>query len=266
MALEDNIKTTSKGKGLSKKVGPLDVWQYVAIGTGLGVIYYVYKKNHTEANPEEESKLQKEKELLEEELSATRSGGNPLAGSGSGGGSSNSGPTAAEVAALVPAGPAGAPGAPGAEGEAPQTAKVENYGEVGNTPPTGTQTVAPQKASLSGANAKGEHYTVAVGKNGIIYHDYANGRKVALTASASKAAVAALNAAGLGGSKIKKQAGDTAPANHTKKPKLKAPKSTAFYKTPSEKAKKKAEAKKKAAAAEAEKKKKAQAKRTRKKF
>lgn len=197
------------GKGLHKKLGPLEVWQYVAIGTSAGFMYYLYKKKTEEGA--ETAAGEKEGEYI---------GGNPLAGGGGSGSNPGTGPTAAEIAALVPIGPAGAPGAPGPPGEAgaagaPSTTP-ETPGDTLNNPPTGKAAAAPQKRNLpnigEGTNKKGEKYTISrVTKNGVKYvvHTYHNGRKEFM------------KVAGKGkGSK----AGDTHKPSRARKPPLKAPK------------------------------------------
>jgi hypothetical protein len=199
------------GKGLHKKLGPLEVWQYVAIGTSAGFMYYLYSQKKTAG--EETAAGEKEGEYI---------GGDPLTGGGGGSnpGGAGSGPTAAEIAALVPVGPAGAPGAPGPPGEAgaagaPSTTP-ETPGDTLNNPPTGKATTAPQKKTLpnieEGTNKKGEKYTISrVTKNGVKYvvHTYRNGRKEFM------------KVAGKGkGSK----AGDTHKPSRARKPPLKAPK------------------------------------------
>lgn len=249
------------GKGLRKKVGPLEVWQYAAIGTGLGGILYLYKSK--KGGGGEEEKSQKEKELLEEELAATRFGGNPLGGAGSGGGSSGGTPTAIPTAAEIAsnihpeAGVAGAPGAPGAPGEGLSEAQenalnslVEGR-EAGNNPPTGSQQTAPQAKSrpeqlgLQGVNSKGEKYKTGINSKGQYVHEYVDGRKVVLTGAAAAAAKKAHEEL-YGPSKTHGSTGQTAKADHGKTSSItEKAKATAAKKA--EAAKKAAEAKKKAA-------------------
>jgi hypothetical protein len=243
MALEDNTKSGGKGKGLSKKVGPLDIWQYIAIGTGLGVILYVYKKNHAskgEGNAELE-KAQKEKELAEEEASNLRFNGPSSAGGGNtgagGGGTSQTGPTAAEIAALVQPGPAGAPGAAGPPGESAQSFNTPPTGEASVAPIATRQTHAPTNP-LIGKNAKGEQYTLKFNSKGQPEHVYKGGRTVVLVGNAAKEGIKILDKAGKGGKRAK--AGDTAKINHSKAKPLKVP-----HKTPAKKAPAKHPAKKK---------------------
>lgn len=46
---EHEHRRSSKG-GIHKKLGPLEMWQWVAIGAALGVMYYIYKLRQNAAN------------------------------------------------------------------------------------------------------------------------------------------------------------------------------------------------------------------------
>lgn len=154
---------------LRKKVGPLEVWQYVAIGTSAGFMYWLYKKKKSETsevNPEEEEKL----------LGALDKG----AGGGGGEGTAGSvNPTTAPAAEgpKGEAGPAGPAGSPGPQGEAPSAgleAQVNALEEdlVKNQPPTQTHNGAAQALPKGYVkNSKGEAYRTVVKGNGI-FHEY----------------------------------------------------------------------------------------------
>lgn len=158
-------------KELDKKLGPLKLWQWMVIGGGTGVAYYLYEKNkgsQAEVNPEEEEKL----------LGALdRSAG----GGGSGGGEAGSGQLGVPgtVGPAGEAGIAGPAGNQGPQGEAPSAgleSKVSALEEdlVKNNPPTTSHTGAPQALPKGEhRNGKGEIFRTVVKGNGI-FHEYAN--------------------------------------------------------------------------------------------
>jgi hypothetical protein len=160
---------------LKKKVGPLELWQWIAIVGGGALAYYLYerKKSSSEVNPEEEEKL----------LGA-------LSKAGGGGGEGNTGSigsTTAAPAAEGPkgeVGPAGGAGNTGPQGEAPSAglenqvagleAKTASLEQKLNKPPATSHTSAAQALPKGYVkNSKGEAYrTVVKGKN--IFHEYLN--------------------------------------------------------------------------------------------
>jgi len=160
-------------KGLDKKLGPLKLWQWLVIGTGAGVAYYLYKKSHeskAEVNPEEEEKLLGA-------LGRTGGGGGGEGSVGSTG--SNSLPVPGPQGPTGEIGIAGPQGGQGPQGEAPSAgleAKVNTLQEeiVKNNPPTTSHNGAPQALPKGEArNSKGEIYrTIVKGNN--IYHEYLN--------------------------------------------------------------------------------------------
>jgi hypothetical protein len=156
-------------KELQKKLGPLKLWQWLVIGGGTGVAYYLYKKHQeskAEVNPEEEEKL----------LGALERSG----GGGSGGGETGGNTGSLNVPSTP--GPEGAPGPAGVQGpsgEVPSAgleARVNALEEdrVKNNPPTGSHNGAPHGLPKGESrNAKGEIFrTVARGNK--IYHEYIN--------------------------------------------------------------------------------------------
>jgi hypothetical protein len=164
-------------KELDKKLGPLKLWQWVAIGTAAGVAVYLYKKSSEsatakEVNPEEEEKL----------LGAL----DKAAGSGGGG----EGSSGSNVAAPGPVGLTGEPGAPGPAGAAPETvnlapieASISNLEHqlATNNPPTVSHNTASQKKGVGEFThvnpANGQHYKV-VSEKGKTVHVYQNGHRV----------------------------------------------------------------------------------------
>jgi hypothetical protein len=158
---------------LKKKVGPLALWQWIAILGGSALAFYLYekKKGETpEVNSEEEEKL----------LGALEKAG------GGGGGEGNVG-TSGSTATPVPAatGPEGVPGiagpagVAGPQGEAPSAgleAKVSALEEdmVKNQPQTTSHTGGPQGLPKGYVkNSKGEAYRTVTKGNGI-FHEYLN--------------------------------------------------------------------------------------------
>jgi hypothetical protein len=163
---------------LKKKVGPLEVWQYVTIGTAAGLMYWLYKKKTSESkevNPEEEEKL----------LGALDKG----AGGGGSGGGEGSGTGTGQIGVPGSPGPAGEAGIAGPagisgpQGEAPSAgleAKVSALEEdvVKNQPPTSSHTGAPQalpKGEFRNAQNGGIERTFT--KAGQIYHEYVKAGK-----------------------------------------------------------------------------------------
>lgn len=159
---------------LKKKVGPLEIWQYVTIGTGAGLMYWLYKKktaSKAEVNPEEEEKL----------LGALDKG---TGGGGSGGGEGSAQGTG-QIGVPGSPGPAGEvgiagpAGISGPQGEAPSAgleAKVSALEEdrVKNNPPSGSHNGAPQALPKDESrNGKGEIFRTIVKGNGI-FHEYLN--------------------------------------------------------------------------------------------
>lgn len=153
---------------LQKKLGPLKTWQWLVLGTGAGVGWYLWKRSHEKApgvNPEEEEKLL---------AGLSRQG----AGSGGGGESSGGG-----VAAPGPIGLSGEPGTPGIagpQGEAFNPAPLEGRlgsieQQLATNHPTAalSHTTAPKvnPQHLTRNPANGEGYRT-VTKNGKTYHEY----------------------------------------------------------------------------------------------
>lgn len=173
---------------LTNKLGPLETWQWLAIGGGGGLLLYLYERN------------KKPKEETGTELAGSTT--NPLAeGAGtSGGGEGNSSQPAPVPGVIGEPGPAGAPGTP-AEPSGISEARLEALEasvERNNNPPVGSHTVAPvhKGAAFPLVNpANGEHYKVTHEK-GKTVHVYHSGRKVVV------------------GAKSKTKAGHTAPAKH----------------------------------------------------
>ena len=158
---------------LRKKVGPLEVWQYVTIGTAAGLMYWLYKKKTgegKEVNPEEEEKLLGA-------LSKAGGGGGEGFSGGSGAGSSSlpvpgvEGPKGQE-------GIAGPAGISGPQGEAPSAgleAKVSALEEdvVKNQPPSAATHNGASQATPKGwtKNPKGELFRQVI-KGNTVYHEY----------------------------------------------------------------------------------------------
>lgn len=140
-----------KDNPLRKKLGPLEVWQYAAIGISLGGILYLYKKgSENKSNtPEEEEHL----------LGALRSapGGESIPS-----GISNT-PMTPGVGEPGPPGIPGEPGAPGAPGAVAETAGQEQVKKEMSphvsAPPAKT---ASKVRHITRTNANGvvEHFTV----------------------------------------------------------------------------------------------------------
>jgi hypothetical protein len=160
---------------LRKKVGPLEVWQYLTIGTGAGLMLYLYKKKHAEGkevNPEEEEKL----------LGGLSKGGGGGGGEGAGvwgdgQGSGNLGVPGVE-GPKGQEGIAGPAGDQGPAGEAPSAgleAQVNALQEdlAKNQPPSaGTHNGAAQATPKGWTkNAKGELYRQVI-KGDKIVHEY----------------------------------------------------------------------------------------------
>lgn len=188
---------------LTRKLGPLTVWQWVAIGGGTGLLLYLYERNKKPSEGEEGSSL-------------VGSTNNPISGGGGGG----------EYQPSPVAGPIGEPGPPGPAGlSAPEIseARLENIeGQIErlNKPPTGKSTVAPQgHNSFPLVNpANGQKYK-QVKEKGHTVHLYENGHKVVLAA------------------RSRTKAGSTAKPSHARPKRLSVPKSTA-HKAPVKPAKK----------------------------
>lgn len=161
-------------KALDKKLGPLKYWQWLVIGGGTGIAYYLYKKSHeskAEVNPEEEEKL----------LGGLDKG---TGGGGSGGGEGSATGTGQIGVPGIPGpagevGIAGPAGIAGPQGEAPSAgleAKVNALEEdrIKNNPPTGSHNGAPQGLPKGESrNSKGEVFKTERKGNGI-YHVYPN--------------------------------------------------------------------------------------------
>lgn len=180
---------------LVKKLGPLETWQWLALGGGGGLLLYLYERNK---KPSEETPTS--------ELAGSTN--NPLTeGSGTGGGAEGNSPTPAPGPIGEP-GPAGVPGTPAEIPAGLSEARINALeGEVErlNNPPVGSHTVAPQaKANpyplVNPAN--GQHYKI-VHEKGKVVHQYANGHKVVI------------------GKKSKTKAGHTAPVSHARPKPLK---------------------------------------------
>ena len=164
---------------MKKKIGPLELWQWLLIGGGTVLAYYLYeskKKSSSEVNPEEEEKL------LGALDKATGGGG------GSGGSEGNTTSTAATPVPSTPgpegvAGVAGPAGPAGPQGEAPSAgleAQVNALEQdvIKNQPPATSNTSAPQKLP------KGEFKNAQNGlierkfiKGKGIFHEYVTGGK-----------------------------------------------------------------------------------------
>lgn len=152
---------------LQKKLGPLKLWQWIAIGGGTGLALYWYKKSHGEsANPEVNPEA-------EEKLLAGLSRGGGSGGGGEGGG----------VSAPMPLdgieGPPGIAGVSGPAGESVNVGGLETrldsleHQLVANNPPALTHTAAPKvnPQHLTRNPANGEMYKT-VTKGGKTYHEY----------------------------------------------------------------------------------------------
>lgn len=159
---------------LKKKIGPLELWQWLALGAAAGAaLLILHKKGGGEAkevNPEEEEKL----------LGAlARSGG----GGGETGGGGSSGGVGAEPAAVAAPIP-GEPGPQGPQGESVNLTPLENQighveQELAENHPAAAQakTTAPaaKNQGLVKNPANGEAYKT-VHEKGKTYHVYP-GRK-----------------------------------------------------------------------------------------
>jgi hypothetical protein len=164
-------------KELKKKVGPLELWQWILILGGSALAFYLYekKKGETpEVNSEEEEKL----------LGALEK-----AGGGGGSAGTETGSFGSQTPVPASVGPEGVPGIAGPAGEAgPQgeapsaglEAKVNALEEdvVKNQPPTTSHTGAPQ------ALPKGEFKNAQNGliertftKGNGVFHEYVTGGK-----------------------------------------------------------------------------------------
>ena len=157
---------------LKKRVGPLEVWQYLTIGTGAGLMLYLYKKKRAEGeevNPEEEEKL----------LGAlSKAGGGGGEGSGFSGSGSGSLPVPGVEGPKGQEGIAGPAGIAGPQGEAPSAgleAQVNALEEdlVKNQPPSAATHNGAAQATPKGwtKNAKGELYRQVI-KGDKIVHEY----------------------------------------------------------------------------------------------
>lgn len=151
-------------KQLDKKLGPLKLWQWLAIGGTAGVALYLYNRNHQAAkvNPEEEEKL----------LGALRSAGS--GGGGEGGAVAAPGP----IGIVGEPGIAGPQGSQGPAGESVNLAPIEasisslEHQLATNNPPTVTHNTAAQaKGRGVVKNSKGESYRT-VTRNGKTFHEY----------------------------------------------------------------------------------------------
>ena len=193
---------------LRKKIGPLEVWQYVAIGTSAGFMYYLYEKKKGDSTEPKE------------ELAASTP--NPYAPGGGGSGESGGGAALPGVPGVIgEPGPAGAPGTPGASLTPEQETTLTQAAEALNKPPTASSTVAPQAKPKPAAgepktthtvNKYGEHFTV---------HEYASGRKEVFQTAAEKAAAKGERAL-YNRTHKKTKAGDTAKRSHARPKPLKA--------------------------------------------
>jgi hypothetical protein len=160
-------------KELKKKVGPLELWQWILILGGSALAFYLYEKHKSgaEVNPEEEEKL----------LGAL----DKATGGGGSGGGTETGSFGSQTPVPASVGPEGVPGIAGPAGEAgPQgeapsadlEAKVSALEEdmVKNQPQTTSHTGAPQGLPKGYVkNSKGEAYKTEVKGNGI-FHVYLN--------------------------------------------------------------------------------------------
>lgn len=161
---EHEHSTKKGGGGLRKKVGPLEVWQYLAIGGSLGFIYYLYtsksKSKKEGLSPEEEEKL----------LGALRAG---AGGSESVPGGIPSSPPTTTASVGEP----GPPGTPGVAGAAAPVGEGVTQGELAATNAKiealqNTKTGAGL-TSATGAPAKkaaGERHITKKGPNGEVLH------------------------------------------------------------------------------------------------
>lgn len=156
-------------KELKKKVGPLELWQWVAILGGSALAFYLYEKkksSSSEVNPEEEEKL----------LGALDKA---TGGGGSGGGTETQTPVPSSPGPEGIPGVAGPPGEAGPQGEAPSAgleAQVNALEQdvIKNQPAATSHTSAPQALPKGYVkNSKGEAYRTVVKGNGI-FHEYLN--------------------------------------------------------------------------------------------
>lgn len=154
---------------LQKKLGPLKTWQWLVLGTGAGVGWYLWKRSHEKANPEVNPEAE---EKLLGALSRQAGGG--------GGGESSGGGSVAAPGPIGLSGEAGSPGIAGPQGEAFNPAPIEGRlssveQQLATNHPvaalshTTAPNVNPQHLTRNPAN--GESYKT-VHKNGQTYHEY----------------------------------------------------------------------------------------------
>jgi hypothetical protein len=154
---------------VNEKLGPLKLWQWLAIGGALGVGWYLYKKSKAsstgEVNPEAEEKLLAA-------LGAQQGGG----GEGAGGGNTG------VAAPMGPTGEVGGQGVPGIAGPAGETFNAQpiesrlqsvEHQLATNNPPSISHNTAAQGtgAGLVRNPANGEMYR-SIKLNGKTYHEY----------------------------------------------------------------------------------------------
>lgn len=186
---------------LTRKLGPLPVWQWVAIGGGTGLLLYIYEKNK---KPAEETGP-----------GLAASTPNPFGGGGAGGGGEGLGLGQPVAGPIGEPGPIGAPGPPGVSEIAPARIEaIESEIAALNSPPTAKKGTAPQKNPFPFTNpTNGQKYRTEK-KNGKTIHVYANGHRVVLANHRSKT-----------------KAGHTAKPSHARPKKL-AVKHAAAHKAP----------------------------------
>lgn len=158
-------------KELKKKVGPLELWQWILILGGSALAFYLYEKKKgegSEVNPEEEEKLL---------------GALDRAGGGGSGGGTETGSFGSQTPVPASVGPEGVPGIAGPAGEAGPQGEAPSAGlesrvsaieqdQIKNQPPATSHTGAPQALPKGYVkNSKGEAYRTVVKGNGI-FHEY----------------------------------------------------------------------------------------------
>jgi hypothetical protein len=201
---------------LTKKLGPLQAWQWLAIGGGGGLMLYLYERNKSSTGSE----------TPEGELAGSTN--NPF---GEGGGSTGAGET---TAATAPAagpigepGPGGAPGTPAQELSAGQLETLNKVEEGLNSPPVGTQAVAPvtpatqfgsrdfTRKTLTGKTGAEFQTKTIKGKLAHVYDAAVQGGQTVKGVGGKDNVVFLARSTG---------AGKTTKADRSKKPPLKAPK------------------------------------------
>jgi len=162
--------------GMSKKLGPLKVWQWGVLGGGVLLAYYLYeKKKGTTATTEEAEPLLQSQSVPNEGNAGTGTG----SGSGEGSGTSTAPTLSSEVPTPGPPPAEAAPKAEAAPAALTPAAEGANTSPVKQSKPATASPHGVLKGTKHTVNAQGEHFTV---------NSYANGFRAVFQTSAEKAA------------------------------------------------------------------------------